>query len=72
VYHSTHNTFFRDLPVSSFVFHSSLLTVNSINLAVAHDGFLSVTEIICIFHSGYLDYGGTFQTVLDSYCCVTN
>ena len=45
-YHSTSNTFFRDLPESSIVFHSSLLTVNSISLVVAHDGFLCVTEII--------------------------
>jgi len=25
------------------------------------------TEIICIFQSGYLDYSGAFQTILDSY-----
>jgi len=31
-----------------------------------------VTEIICIFHSGYLDYRGAFQTALDSYCCGTS
>jgi len=34
------NAIFRDLPVSSFVFHSSLLTVKSVNLVVARDGFL--------------------------------
>ena len=28
-----------DLPVSSFASHSSLLTVKSADLAVAHDGF---------------------------------
>ena len=28
-----------DLPVSSFVFHSSLLTAKSVDLVVAHDGF---------------------------------
>ena len=28
-----------DLPVSSFVSHSSLLTEKSVDLAVAHDGF---------------------------------
>jgi len=28
------------------VFHSSLLTVNSVNLVVAHDGFLCVMEIV--------------------------
>ena len=36
-YHSTGNVFFRDLLVTSFVFHSSLLIVN---IMVAHDGFL--------------------------------
>jgi len=40
VYRSTCNAFFRDLPVFSFVFHSSLLTVKSVNLVVARDGFL--------------------------------
>ena len=24
-------------------------------------------EIVCIFRSGYFDYRGAFQTVLDSY-----
>ena len=37
---------FRDLPESSFVFHSSLLIVNSVNLVVACDGFLCVIEIV--------------------------
>ena len=37
------------LPVSSFVFHLSLLTVKNIDLVVAHDGFLCVTKIVCIF-----------------------
>jgi len=60
------------LQVSSFVFHSSLLTVKCINLVVVHDGSLCVLEIVHIFHSGYLDYRGAFQTVLDSYCCVTS
>jgi len=32
--------------------------------------FNCVTEIIRIFHSCYFDCRGTFQTVLDSYCCV--
>jgi len=54
-----------DLPVSSFVFHSSLLTVKSVDWVVAHDGFLCVAEKIYIFHSGYLDYRGAFQTVLE-------
>ena len=34
-----YNAFFMDLPVSSFVSHSSLLTAKSVNLAVACDGF---------------------------------
>jgi len=47
VYCSMYNKFFMDLPVSSFVFHSSLLTAKSIDLMVPpHDGFL---EIACIF-----------------------
>jgi len=33
-----------DLPMPSFVFHSSLLTAKSVDLVVAHDGFLFVTE----------------------------
>jgi len=41
-------------------------------VVVARDGFLYVTEIVHIFHSGYLDYRGTLQTVPDSYCCVMN
>ena len=37
------DAFFWDL--SSFVFHSSLLTVKSVNLVVAHDGLiLSITR----------------------------
>ena len=40
-YRSTCSAFFMDLPVSSFVSHSSLLTAKSVDLAVACDGFLS-------------------------------
>ena len=29
------------------------------------------SEIVHIFHSGYSDCRGAFQTVLDLYCCVT-
>jgi len=71
-YCSTCNAFFRDLPVTSFVFHSSLLTVKSINSVVACDGFLYIMRIIRTFHSGYFYYRGTFQTVLVSYRCVMN
>ena len=59
-YHSTCNAFFMDLQVFSFVLYSSLLTVTSVDLVVACDGFLCVKEIVCIFHSGYF----TFCTVL--------
>ena len=40
-YSSAYNAFFMDLPVSSFVSHSSLLTMKSVDLAVACDGFPS-------------------------------
>ena len=65
-YHTTHNAFFIDLPVSSFVSISSWLTVKGVDLAVARDSFPDfVMEIICIFDSGYFDCRGAFQTVLD-------
>ena len=38
-YRSTYSAFFMDLPLSSFVSHSFLLTVKSIDLVVACDGF---------------------------------
>jgi len=50
-----------DLPVS-FVFHSSLLAVKCVNLVVARDGFLCITEIACIFFSAYFDYRDAFWT----------
>jgi len=56
-----------DLPVPSFVFHSSLLTVKSVDSVVAYDGFLSVMENFHIFHTGYFDYTVAFQILLDSY-----
>jgi len=40
----TYNAFFMELPVPSFVFHSTLLTVKSVNLVVTHNGFLFVIE----------------------------
>jgi len=57
------NAFFWDLQVSAFVFHSSLLIADSenINLVIARDGFPYEIEIVCSFHSGYLDYRGAFQ-----------
>jgi len=33
------------LPVSSFVFYSSLLTTKSVDLVVARDGFLCIMEL---------------------------
>jgi len=56
-YYSMCNAFFMYLPVSSFVFHSSLLTVKSVDLVVACDGFLCVIEslIFHIFHRGFFD-----------------
>jgi len=65
-YCSTCSAFVMDLPVPSFVFHSSLLTVKSIDLVVARRWL--ITEIVCIFHSGYLHYRGAFQTVLVLLC----
>ena len=63
------NVFFRDLPVSSFVFHSSLLKVKSVDLVVVRDGFFALQKLSVFFHGGYF---GAFQTVIDSYCCVTS
>ena len=40
-YRSTCNAFFMDLPVSSFMSYSSLVTAKSVNLAIARDGFPS-------------------------------
>ena len=44
--------------------------MKSVNLVVACDGFLWVTEIVRIFHSGYLDSRGAFKIALDPYCSV--
>jgi len=43
------NAFFMDLPVSSFVFHSSLLTVKSINLGLHMMASFVQQEIVRIF-----------------------
>ena len=40
-YRSTYNAFFMDLPVSSFVSHSSLLTGKGVDLVRERDGFPS-------------------------------
>ena len=45
----------------------------SVDLVVAHDVELPfITEIVRIFRSGHFHSRGAFQTVLDSYCCVTD
>ena len=36
-----YNAFFMDIPVSSVVCHSPLLTAKGVNLVVAHDGLHS-------------------------------
>ena len=38
-----------DLPLSSFVSHSSLLTVKSVDLVVAYDGFPSKRKLSVFF-----------------------
>ena len=60
-YRSMYNAFFMDLPVFSFVTHSTLLTAKYLFvLVVAHDGFFFGMEIVCIFHSDYFDCRGDF------------
>ena len=44
-----YNAFFMDLPVSSFVCHSSLLTAKGIDLVVACDGFPSKRKLSVFF-----------------------
>jgi len=60
-----------DLPASSFVCHLSLLTVKSVDLMVAHDGFLEKSSIIFISATLLQIKVQSFQTVVDLYCCVT-
>ena len=48
-YRSTYNAFFMDLPVSSFVSHSSLLTGKGVDLVVACDGFPSKQKLSAFF-----------------------
>ena len=67
-YHGTFNAFFMDLPVASFVFHSSLLTVKGVRFGGTRDGFFCVTEII---YSGFFDDIGPFRKILDLYYYVT-
>ena len=44
-----YNAFFMDLPVSSFVSHSSLLTAKGVDLTVACDGFPSYWKSFVFF-----------------------
>ena len=48
-YRSTHNAFFMDLLVSSFVSHLSLLTGKGVDLARARDGFPSKWKLSVFF-----------------------
>jgi len=64
---NTYNEFFMDLPIPSFVSHSSLLTTKS----VADTWWLPfIAQIIRNFHSGYFACRNSFQRVVDSYCCI--
>ena len=63
-----HNAFFMDLPVSSLVSNSSLLTTkggNSMIVPLVQMASLR-NGIVHIIHSGYFDCKDAFQTVLDS------
>ena len=62
-YRSTYNAFFMDLPVPSFVSHSSVLTAKGVNLVVARDSLPGC--VMKIVYSGYFDCRGAFRTVLD-------
>ena len=55
------NAFFMDLPMSSFVFHSFLLTVKGVNLVVHVTVFLVQWILSVIFIvATYFDYRGAF------------
>ena len=47
-YHSWYNIFFMDLPVSSFVCHSSLLAAKSVDLTVTCDGFWKSSVVFIV------------------------
>ena len=51
-----------DLPVFSLVSHSSLLTAKSVDLLVAHDGFLRNKNRTYFSYSGYFDSRGATET----------
>jgi len=67
-YYCARNATFMELSVPSFVFHSSLLTTDFV---VGTWWFPFITEIVCNSHSDYFDCRGSFQTVVDLYCCIT-
>ena len=48
-YHSMYNASFMDLPVSSFVSHSSLLAWKGVDLGQACDGFPSKRKLSVFF-----------------------
>jgi len=57
--------------LTSALHSSSLLTIKSVNFVVHTWWLLFVMEIVCNFHSGCFDCRGSFQTVVDLYCCIT-
>ena len=59
--HAMYSLWTVDLLVSSFVVHSSSLTVKSVDLVIA---------FFCIVHSGYFQYRGAYQTVPELCYCV--
>ena len=54
--------------LTSCVLLSSLLTVESVDLMVAHDGILCIMKIIHILY--FIVASSAFRTVPDLYCCV--
>jgi len=58
-YCNTYNAF-MDLPVSSFMSHSSFLTAKSIDIVVSTWWLPFIMEIVHVFYSAYFDYRGTF------------
>jgi len=78
-YYSMYNTFFMNLPVPSFVFHSSLLTAKSVKFGGCpwwlplHDGkfsvfFILATLIMQLLFKYFLICMGWTQTQLATKC----
>ena len=62
-YRSTCNIFFMDIPVSSFVFHLSLLAVKSVNLVVSYNGFLCMSVVSTLITEMLFEYFLIFTAV---------